>query len=82
MNPHCVRTAKDSGARSAIKPAPYWSLHPSGSVRSARVPGVSIAGSPGGQNLKASTIDPYLLYQENFASILRGITHSSNRFAK
>ena len=82
MNLRSVRTVRDSGARSAIKPAQYWSRHPNGSVRSARVPGVFTAGSPGGQNLKASTIDPHLLYQENFASILRGITHSSNRFAK
>jgi hypothetical protein len=82
MNLHCVRTVKDSGVRSAIKPAPYWSRHPSGSVRTVREPDVFIAGLPGGQNQRVSTIDPPLLDQENFASIRFGITHSSNSLAK
>ena len=58
MNLRNVRTVRDSGARSAIKPAQSSSWHPKGSVRSAREPGVFIAGSPGGQNQRASTIDP------------------------
>jgi len=82
MNLHSVRAVKDSGARSAIKPARYWSQHPSGSVRTVREPDVFIAGLPGGQNQKASMTDLPLLDQENFASILFGITHSSNRLAK
>jgi hypothetical protein len=82
MNLPCVLPVRDSAAQSAIKPGPSWSLHPGGSVRIARVPGVFIAGSPAGQNRKVSTIDQDFIYQENFASVLFGITHSSNLFAK
>ena len=82
MNLRCVRTVKDSGARSAIKPVQYWSRHPSGSVRIAREPDVFIADLPGGQSQRANTIDPPFWYQENFASIRFGITHSSNSLAK
>ena len=57
MNQRNVRTVRDSGARSATKPAPFLSRHPNGSVRSARELVVFIAGSPAGQNQRASTID-------------------------
>jgi hypothetical protein len=57
MNLRSVRTVRDSGAWSAIRPAPSWSLHQSGNVRSARGQGAFTAGSPGGQNPRGSTID-------------------------
>lgn len=82
MNLHDVRTVRESGAQSVIKPARYWSGHPSGNVHSAREPGVFIAGLPGGLNLKASTIDRCRINQENFASVFFGMTDSSNRLAK
>ena len=64
MNRRSVRTVRASGARSAIKPARYWSLHPNGSVRTAREPGVFIADSPGGQNQRANTIDSPLFIRK------------------
>ena len=64
MNLRSVPPVRDSGAQSAIKPALFLSLLPDENVRSVRVPGAFIAGSPDGQNLRASTIDPSFLYGE------------------